>query len=279
MIKIIVSALILTIFWSQYTISEQLTFKLNGKIISEYNIMQLSNIVKPLEITIYEPHEQKNRTYFGFPALAILKDIYKNHLMSNKDLYITCSDGYKPSIPVVKFLKYDSYLVFKSSNKEKFTIINKNQNNEFVELKPYFLIWDNLKHPELKKQGTYDFPYQIESIDLISFQDKFPKMSPPVPSSKSANSGFIAFRKYCSTCHTINGEGGSKGVELNYPVNVTEYFEEKWLKLWIENPSSIRFNTKMPGLNLDFDNIEEVINNIVDYLKAMKEKKITPDSK
>lgn len=70
-----------------------------------------------------------------------------------------------------------------------------------------------------------------------------------------------------------------KGVELNYPVNVTEYFEEKWLKLWIENPSEIRFNTKMPGLNLDIDNIEEVINNIVDYLKAMKEKKITPDSK
>ena len=35
----------------------------------------------------------------------------------------------------------------------------------------------------------------------------------------------------------------------------------------------------MPGLNLDIDNKEEIINNTVEYLKAMKEKKITPDSK
>jgi cytochrome c2 len=198
-------------------------------------------------------------------------------LVSSKDIYITCTDGYKPSIPVVKFLKYDSYLVFKGGSKENFTLINKNQNSEFIELKPFYLVWDNLKHPELMKQGAYDFPYQIESVDLISFEQSFPKMSPPISSSESVNNGFIAFRKYCSTCHSINGEGGSKATELNYPVNVTEYFEKKWLKIWIENPGSIRFNTKMPALNLDTGNKEKVINNIVEYLKAMKEKKIDPD--
>ena len=277
MIKVIISALILTIFCSQNSISEQLVFKLNGEKINEYDIKQLSSIVKPLEITIYEPHEHGNRKYLGFPVLNLLKEFYKDQLVSNKDIHITCTDGYKPSIPVVKFLKYDSFLVFKSGNKENFTLINKNQNNEFIELRPFYLIWDNIKHPELKKQGAYDFPYQIESIDLISFQEKFPKMSPPISSSESVNSGFVAYRKYCSTCHTINGEGGSKGVELNYPVNVTEYYREKWLKKWIENPSAIRFNTKMPALNLNIDNKEEIINNIIEYLKAMKEKKIAPE--
>jgi len=277
MLKRIVLIFFYLILPGNNSFSEQLLFKLNGKEVKKYTIEQLTKIVKPVEIKIYEPHEHRERKYLGFLTTSLLKEIYKDELKPNMDVYITCTDGYKPSIPVFKIMKYDSYLVFNSLDKEKFTIVNKNQNNEYVELNPYYLIWDNIKHPELKKQGTYDFPYQIESIDLISFQDKFPKMSPPIGSNETVNNGFAAFRKYCSTCHTINSEGGNKAIELSYPVNVTEYFEETWLKKWIENPSSIRFNTKMPGLNLDIDNKEEVINNIIEYLKAMKEKKIDPN--
>jgi cytochrome c2 len=277
MIKIIFSALILSIIWSQCCFSNQLMFKLNGKNIKQYDIKELSNIIKPAQITIFEPHELRNRKYIGFPSLPVLKKIYKDQLTSNKDIYLTCTDGYKPSIPVVKFLKYNSYLVYKNVDNSNFTLINKNQNNEYIELKPFYLVWDNLKHSELIKGGAYDFPYQIESIDLISFQQTFPNMSPPISSSKSVVSGFVAYRKYCSTCHTINGQGGGRGVELNYPVNVTEYFDEKWLKKWIENPGSIRFNSKMPALNLDIDNKEKVISSIIEYLKVMKEKKIKPE--
>ncbi|NIV41932.1 MAG: c-type cytochrome [Candidatus Dadabacteria bacterium] len=257
--------------------SQSLVFKLNGKQINQYDKSQLSRIVKPSEITIYEPHEHKNRTYTGFSGYELLKSIYKQDLQSDKDLYITCTDGYKPSIPVTKFLTYESYFAFNTPGQTKFNLINKNQSNELVDLKPFYLIWDNIKYPELKKLGAYDFPYQIESVDLISFTQKFPNMSPPQNSSDQVNRGFVSYRKYCSTCHTINGEGGSKAVELNYPVNVTEYFNNKWLRKWIDDPASIRYGTKMPKLNPALDNRDNVIDDIIKYLSTMKNKKINPE--
>nr|NIT14463.1 hypothetical protein [Candidatus Dadabacteria bacterium] len=208
--KIVLSVLLISCLSIHETLSQGLLFRLNGSDIKKYNLDELSRITKPAEITIYEPHELRNRTYTGFSTADLLKNIYKENLQNNKVLYITCTDGYKPSIPVVKFLTYPSYLVFKASGDEDFMLINKNQNNEAVELKPFYLIWDNIKHPELREQGAYDFPYQIESVDLISFEKKFSKMSPPASSSDRVKRGFVAYIKYCSTCHTMNGEGGSK---------------------------------------------------------------------
>ncbi len=69
----------------------------------------------------------------------------------------------------------------------------------------------------------------MTTIDLISFSERFPNMSPPKNSSEKAKKGFLAFHKYCLSCHTINGEGGEKSIELNYPVSVTEYIKASWL--------------------------------------------------
>ena len=86
--------------------------------------------------------------------------------------------------------------------------------------------------------------------------------------------GFLAFRDKCMMCHSINGEGGKKGVELNYPVNVTEYFDGRWLKQWIADPRSVRYSTTMPGL--DVEGRDRMIDDIVRYLKTMARHKKAP---
>jgi len=275
--SIVLNLLLLSLITQGDSLAQNLVVNSNGDKMGDYSIDDLSAIVKPIEISIYEPHEHRNRTYTGFSARDLLKHFYKRDLSADKEIYITCTDGYKPAIPVSKFLKYDGYFVYKSGDENDFTLINKNQNDEFIDLKQFYLIWDNIKYPDLQKTGAYDFPYQIESIDLISFEKSFPLMSPPAGSKEKVNSGFIAFRKYCSTCHTINGEGGTKGVELNYPVNVTEYFKSDWLKKWISDPGSIRYSTKMPVFGPELANRDEVIDEIIEYLKAMRSKKIKPD--
>ncbi|MGH7799846.1 MAG: c-type cytochrome [Thermodesulfobacteriota bacterium] len=88
--------------------------------------------------------------------------------------------------------------------------------------------------------------------------------------------GFLGFRQYCLACHTINGEGGGKSVELNYPVSVTEYIKESWLIRWIDSPTSIRFNTTMPRLNPKANNRETIIKDIIAYLNEMKNNKRKP---
>jgi len=274
---------ILTIFFLIYFIvspsyADQftLTFKFEGKTIKKLNRNEINEYEKSREITVYEPHEHKEMIYIGFDFDIMLKKIYGNKLKANMDLLIKCRDGYQPVIPVMKFTEYKSYLTYRIKDQDLFSIINRNQDNKPVNLGPYYLVWDNINNKELLKQGSYDFPYQIIEFDLINFNSRFPKMSPPENSDLETKKGFVAFRKYCSTCHTINGEGGEKSIELNYPVSVTEYLGSKWIRKWIENPASIRFNSRMPALSVNTDNKDETIDNIIRYLEVMKAYKKQP---
>jgi cytochrome c2 len=268
--------LIFFCFTPLYAETLQVTFKLEGRPVRTLKLNNIDEYTESREITVYEPHEHRDKTYIGFDFLTILRKMYGDEFDTDRDLLIKCRDGYQPSIPVLKFIEYNSYLIYKIKDQDSFSIINRNQGNEFVELGPFYLVWDNLKHKELIKYGSYDFPYQIIEFDLISFNNRFPKMSPPEKSSMEVIKGFLAFRKYCSTCHTINGEGSEKSIELNYPVNVTEYFKTQWLRKWIENPSTIRFNTKMPALSIDIDNKNQLVDQIIRYLEVMRDNKKTP---
>ena len=257
---------------------QSLMFKKHGKVIKILSLAELEKLSKPKTVTVFEPHESGNRKYTGFPANDLLTVVYGQSWKNTEEILFTCSDGYQPSIPSMKFKKYKSYLVYASPERREFTLVNELQNNEPVRLGPFYLVWDNVKNPELKSEGGSDWPYQVVSVDLISFSERFPNMASPNNSSEDVKRGFLAFRKYCMTCHTINGEGGGKSVELNYPVSVTEYMKEPWLIRWMDNPTSVRYNTTMPALNPNAEDRELIIKNIIAYLKLMKDNKRKPKS-
>ena len=110
----------------------------------------------------------------------------------------------------------------------------------------------------------------------FQFKTAFPHTSPPPGSLVKVQRGLAHFRKHCAACHTINGEGGGKAPELNYPASVAEYIRPGYLKRWIENPQSIRYNTAMPGLAKGIPNREKVTEELIAYLKAMSTAKRTP---
>lgn len=253
-----------------------LTFKFEGKTIKELNKNELNEFAEIHEIAVFEPNELGEITFIGYDFNDLLKNIYGDNFSKDRDLLVKCADGYQPVIPAIKFTEYKSYLTYKIKYRHSFSVTSKNQGGENIDLGRYYLIWDNLGNRELLKQGSYDFPYQIMEFDLIKFHTRFPKMSPPDASSEKAKKGFMAFRRYCSACHSINGEGSDKSIELNYPVNITEYFDREWLSKWIKDPSSIRYNSRMPGLSVDLEERDRIINHIIDYLEVMKDNKITP---
>lgn len=258
------------------TWSNELIFKDHSKVIKTLSLEQIGKLIPAKTVIVFEPHESENREYVGFPINTLFIEVYGEKWKGAEEILFTCLDGYQPSIPSARFKKYPAYVVYGRADKKEFTLINKLQSNELVQLGPLYLVWDNLNHPELKAEGGEGWPYQVAAIDLISFSDRFPNMAPPKNSSEAVKSGFIAFRKHCITCHTINGEGGGKSVELNYPVNVTEYFEESWLVRWIDKPTTIKHNTTMPALNPDLKDRETTIRDIIAYLKAMKDNKRKP---
>lgn len=255
--------------------AQTLTFKDRGVVVKTLSLEQLAALSAPRTLTVFEPHEDANRSYTGFPMAAVLDGVYGTRWKEAEELLVTCADGYQPSVSIEKLKRWTSVLATKHGDGSRFTMKNGHQ-NETVELGPYYLIWDNLKEPALRAEGGTDWPYQVVGIELIDFASRFPKLAPPKDASESAKRGFLAFRRSCMTCHTINGEGGAKAVELNYPVNVTEYFREEWLSRWIDAPSSIRFNTTMPGLDPSLPGRANVIGDLLAYLKAMKGRKVDP---
>jgi len=244
-------------------------FKDQGKLVKSLQRDELDTITTKRFLRIYESHEKKEREYKVYPARPLFNQIFGKSWKTAEEIIFLSADGYQPSIPVEKFLAYDAYFAIASADDSPFSLVNVLQNNEIVELGPLYLVWDNLKSAKLRNEGASDMPYQIIGIELISFATHFPNLFPPSDAAPIVKQGFLHFRKHCLACHTINGQGGSKAPELNYPVSVTEYIKPEYLKRWIDQPSSIRYNTAMPALAADTPEREKVMEAIIAYLKAM----------
>lgn len=280
---LLASLSVLVISYAFFTInspahSQELVFKRHGNHIRTLSLEKLQELISPVRVEVFEPLESIKREYIGFPVDQLLTIVYGDGWKSADDILFTCKDGYQPVVPTQEFMKYHSYLVYDRPDNEEFTLINERDGHEPVNLGPFYLVWDNIKFPEIQKLGFLAWPYQVITIDLIDFSERFPHMAPPKNSSHDVKSGFNSFRMHCMSCHTINGEGAKKAKELNYPVNVTEYIKEPWLRRWINNPRDISYNSTMPALDPNVKDRESIIENIISYLKIMKDNKHKPET-
>lgn len=254
----------------------RIEFKNRDQLVKSLSLSDLASITTAHSLKIFEIHTQTNQIYRAYPARSIFDQTFGKKWETEEEIVFLALDGYQTSIPVTKFLSHDAYFAFAHEDNSPFTITNKLQNNEVVPLGPLYLIWDNMKSKVLLKEGASDMPYQIKSIQLTTFAARFPKLFPPAKSSAEVQRGFFHFRKYCMSCHSINGEGGGKAPELNYPTSVVEYIRPAYLARWITDPSGIRQNTLMPALAQEIPDRVQVSNEIILYLKAMSLNKQHP---
>jgi mono/diheme cytochrome c family protein len=250
-------------------------FKTDGKTVKSLSVEDLRMVAPVVSLKVFEAHEKKDRVYRAIPVRPVFDKIFGKNWETAQEVIFTSIDGYQPSIPVAKFLAHDAYLAFAHDDGGPFTMVNTLQNNENVPLGPLYLIWDNLHSKALLESGASDMPYQIKTIAL-SLETAYPNTLPPSGSSAQVQRGFAHFRKYCISCHTINGEGGGKAPELNYPASVIEYIKPEYLKRWIEHPQSIRYNTAMPALGQEIADRDKVADEIILYLKVMSIRKRAP---
>ncbi len=270
------SCLLFLLLASIASANDVLTFKDRGKELKKLNLSQLQELLKPIEVKIDSPHlPQKSAVHIGFLTTALLDKVYGESWRKRQEVLFTCEDGYQPSVPISYLLQYESFLTYKLDS-GAFEIPPKDKDSVPTPLGPYYLIWNNLKQPALKADGTGYWPFQVVSIDLVNFADRFKTMAPPESASADTIRGFSLFRARCMACHTINGEGWKKGVELNYPVSITEYLPEKWLRKWITDPSQMRFNATMPPFDTSSPHWKKDLNDILVYLKTMAKNKKKP---
>lgn len=229
-------------------------------------------------MTVHEPHEDVQRSYVGVPAGALLQALFGDAWRDAGAVQFECADGYRALIEPARLAQHRALLSWARSDGEAFALLNRLQNNEAVELGPFYLVWDNLESPQLREQGASDWPYQIVGIALVDIAERLPRILPPKDADAAVQRGFEAFRQHCIACHSINGQGGGKAPELNVPSSVTEYLADGWLQRWMLEPTAVRLNTTMPALapNLRKAQRQALAVDIEAYLRAMAQHKQAP---
>jgi mono/diheme cytochrome c family protein len=257
-----------------------LKFLAHGKPVKTLSLKQLRELAAPQQLTVWEPHENREVTYEGFPARALLERVYGKRWRAVAEIIFLCTDGYRPVLARARFDNYDALFAIRRTDQAEFTLVNRLQGDEHVDLGPFYLVWDNRKQPALKAQKGEGWPYQVVAMDLVDFQDRFPHVIPPKDATVLAQRGFDAFRQHCLSCHGMNGEGGGKGKDLNRPVSAIQQHSEAWLKRWMLDPGAMMPGTAMPALSvLAGPDADHTADAIIAYLKAMAPGPAQPSQK
>ncbi len=238
---------------------------------------ELAERVPAQPVRVWDPYELREIELEGFAMNAVLDATFGVSWRQGDELLMTCLDGFQPSIPVQRFLQHQAWLAFRRLDQPDFNLVKHDVTPPVqVDAAPYYLVWTNLDDPQVRAEGDLGWPYQLVAIEPVDFQTRFPKLAPPPSSPEPVRQGFLAFRGYCLQCHSINGEGGRVGPELNYPMNVTEYWQPPALRRWILDPPSVRSRAAMPAVAPGLADREQMVRAVIAYLEAMSAKKIAP---
>lgn len=252
---------------------DKIEFKRKGAVVKTYTLEELKKALPPVTVKVNEGHENKEVTYHGFDFKALMEKVYGPGFQKEVDeALFVCSDGYQPSVPLLKALKHKSVLAYEKAGGVPFSFEDKEEKRT-INYGPLYLVWENIDDKLLASEGLEFWPYQVVTVDLIAFEDRFKKLVPKGKMSEAAKRGFVSYRVHCLQCHRINGEGGNKGIELNYPASVTEYFKEPWIKKFITDPRTVRAGSPMPPFDTRYPNYKGIIDDIVEYLKAVAKNK------
>lgn len=234
----------------------------------QWTLAQIKQQVPVQRIKLFDPVYNSEKSFEGVSLLHLLKAAGYKPGQAADEVVLTASDGYAPSMPLEFLLDDQAVLVFAETGKKDFDFESVQQGKAMVSPAPFYLVWKQGKAVE----KTRPWPYQLVKLELVSFQQRYPKLYPiNAAHNSAAYQGFLLFKQSCISCHSINLQGGELGPELNAPKNVTEYWTEDHLKAFIPNASGYRYKSKMPTFP-QFS--AEDIDHLVAYLKHMKGYKV-----
>lgn len=96
------------------------------------------------------------------------------------------------------------------------------------------------------KMDLNGFPPKPDLVSAVTTGNtKIPHLHPPA-----------VFNKTCTACHSVQGNGGSVGPALD---GVGDRRDSEYLKKWLQDPTQIKADSKMPKLPLSEQEIDELV--------------------
>lgn len=267
--------LLLVISHSVQATNARLTLKNSAQIVKVLNVAALSQPNITSTLTVNNPTDSKITQYQGILLTLLLDQVFDKTWQQAEAIKFVAADGYRVIIPTALVTRHTGFIATSEVGQNGFKPLQR-KNNETIDPGPFFLVWENIKDHKAQQEHWLSWPWQLTDIELTSFAKENPNSAPPENVDARIKQGFLDFQQHCIKCHSINGDGGTIGPELNYPANITEYWQEDWLIRFIADPQSVRANSKMIPFYRDVQNREQLIQSILAYLNVMKAKKIAP---
>lgn len=212
---------------------------------------------------------QKSKRYQGVKFANYLKSrgALPNIVDSHSMVEFICTDGYNPFEKLTNLVTQNAFIAMKDLDAPQGqTWISFPYGNSMRTPGTFYLVWPNASSIASK----YPWPYGIVAL----------RMGKPeillrlaLPKSANVDKGFRLFREHCMMCHSINGVGGSVGIDLNVPLNIFEYWQPAKLPLFITSPQNFRKNVNMPAF--DYLEKQEIVE-LLEYIRHMRQHKILP---
>jgi mono/diheme cytochrome c family protein len=263
---IMVSLLIINILQdkdSNITQYPSLKFLISGVIVKDVDLKDLEGNIETHEIKFHDPMYKKEKSYKGFKVQDVLELGFGDEWKSSEftDVVFEALDGYVSVSPVSKLKQSGGYIVFSDLDFEDWEPISIKE----VTPGPFYLVWTGKEQTTANK---YPWPWQLSSINLIRFEDQYSAVFPSgVSKNSSVYKGYEIFKGRCVRCHSMNGEGGKVGPDLNAPQSIVTYRNAYMIKEFIKNPSKYRY-TQMP----DYPDLSERdLDNLLAYFRYMNE--------
>lgn len=227
----------------------------------------------PQRLSVVEPHlstvdKPVRVEYLGWPAEVVLDSVLgaANWRKPDVDVEFRALDGYVSRIPAERFTQYQAYWVVERVGHASFTVDNLKQNEKAVALGPYYLVWDNIRSPELVAEGGSFWPYQVAEVKVSTarLQALLPGQMAERFKGPAAD-----LQKHCLNCHQVNGFGGDKR-PTNLAQEVRKLSDAEFMA-WVLDPHRVKPGTTMPPLAdaMPQADRQALANRLLGYLRAV----------
>ena len=222
-------------------------------------------------VEVDDPYYGRPMTFRAVPLPCVLLAGYGGDRASlaREDFSLIALDGYTRPSAGSLFVADEAHLAFADASLSapgsplRFEPITRRR----LDPAPFYLVWSGEGRSDTHR---YPWPFQLATIDRVPFERRHPHTAPAgAPADAAAWRGYQLFRSECVMCHSVNGEGGRVGPELNVPRSIVEYRRPEQIKAYVRDPESFRYTTMPSHEHLTDADLDA----LVAYFEAMSHRK------